>query len=143
MAESLRKINDVMVRLFAYSNFSLVLSTALILSSNPFILRSYDGWGWLIGVILSTSLLYGLLSRKVITRYTQKPGAFLHSKWVLTGIFALPPFIWLPLNFGVNGFQSLLVLLFISISLIFSTITSGGLAVPSQTTSESPTPKSP
>lgn len=113
-----------MIRLFAYTNFSLVLSTALILTSNAFILRTLDGWGWQIGVTLSTSLLYFLLSRKVFVRYAQKPGAFNGSTWVLTTVFALPPAIWIPLNFGVYSPQPTLVLLFIGISLILSTLTS-------------------
>lgn len=110
-----------MIRLFAYLNFTLVLSTALILSSNAFILRSYDGWSWLGGVALSTGFLYFLLSRKLITRYLQKPVAFSNSEWVITGFFALPSIVWISLNFQLGDLEPALILLFILISLILST----------------------
>jgi len=110
-----------MIRLFAYLNFSLVLSTALILTSNAFVLRSYDGLPWLIGVALSTGFLYFLLSQKLITRYLQKPTAFANSEWAIALLFALPPIVWLSLNFELADLEPSLILIFIVISLILST----------------------
>ncbi len=110
-----------MIRLFAYLNFSLVLSTALILSSNAFLLRTFDGLGWLVGVAFSTSVLYFLLSRKVLTRYMQKEQAFPHSEWGLSGVFALPPLTWISLNYELTTLEPVLILFLIFISLLIST----------------------
>lgn len=99
-------------RFFAFATWTIMISLAIILAGNPFLVYVSDpGWIGLVALLVF-GLLYLNLSYAVIKRYIRKIPEPTNKHYLLALLIFLPPAIWIYLiSESATGSQLILIVI--------------------------------